>query len=63
MYEQTASQLRLVHALIAARLQEADNQRLVNRRHPGFRRSIGHSMIRIGERLAAEPPMQPARSR
>ena len=63
MYEQPASQLRLIHALIAARLEEADNQRLVHRRRPSFRRSIGHSMIRIGERLAAEPPLQPARSR
>jgi hypothetical protein len=63
MYEQPASQLRLVHALIAARLQEADNQRLVNRRRSSFRRSIGHSMIRIGERLVAEPRLQPARSR
>jgi hypothetical protein len=63
MNEHATSQLRLVHALIAARLQEADNQRLVHRPRPGFRRSIGHSMIRIGERLAAEPPLQPARSR
>jgi hypothetical protein len=63
MYEQPGFQLRLIHALIAARLQEADNQRLMRRPRPGFRRSIGHSMIRIGERLAAEPPLQPARSR
>jgi hypothetical protein len=63
MYEQPASQLRLVHALIAARVQEADNQRLASGRHSGIRRSIGHSMIRIGERLAAEPRLQPARSR
>jgi hypothetical protein len=63
MYEQPASQLRLVHALIAARRQEADNRRQLAARPSSFRRSIGHSMIRIGERLAAEPPLQPARSR
>jgi hypothetical protein len=64
MYEQTASQLRLVHALIAARITEASNERLSASSRPSrIRRSIGHSMIRIGERLAAEPPLQPARSR
>ena len=63
MYEQPVSQLRLVHALIAARFEEADNQRLAKRRRSSFRRSIGHSMIRIGVRLAAEARLQTARSR
>jgi hypothetical protein len=63
MYEQPASQLRLVHALIAARVQDADNQRLADQRRSSIRRSIGHSIIRIGERLAAEPALEPARSR
>jgi hypothetical protein len=57
------SQLRLVHALIAARLQEAEGQRLADQRRSSVRRSVGHMIIRIGERLAAEPPLQPARSR
>jgi hypothetical protein len=62
-------QLRLANDRIAERLREASEARLVatvepdTRHRPTIRRSIGHSMIRIGERLAAEPPLQSARSR
>ena len=67
MNEFTASQLRLVNALIAARIQEASQERLVSAsqssRPSRLRRSIGHSIVRIGERLAAEPALQSARSR
>jgi hypothetical protein len=64
MNEFTASQLRLVNALIAARITEASNERLNASSRPSrIRQSIGHSIIRIGERLVAEPPLEPARSR
>jgi hypothetical protein len=54
---------------IAERLREACNARRVASSHTidqgrlTLRRSIGHSMIKLGERLAAEPPLQSARSR
>jgi hypothetical protein len=61
--------LFLVNRWIAERMHEAsaerftaENQR-VDQARPGIRRSIGHSMIKLGERLAAEPPLQSARSR
>ena len=56
-------QLRLANERIAQRIQDAQHARLaaaVGR--PSMRRSIGHSIIRIGERLAAEPHFQPARN-
>jgi hypothetical protein len=62
-------QLRLANDRIAERLREATEARLAARsepvdpNRPTIRRSIGQSMIRIGERLAAEPPLQSARSR
>jgi hypothetical protein len=62
-------QLRLANDRIAERLREATEARLaarsepVDSNRPTIRRSIGQSMIRIGERLAAEPPLQSARSR
>jgi hypothetical protein len=61
--------LRLAHDRIAERLREANETRLAaalepaDQVRPTIRRSIGYSMIRIGERLAAEPPLQSARSR
>jgi hypothetical protein len=62
-------QLRLANDRIAERLREATEARLaagsepVDANRPTIRRSIGQSMIRIGERLAAEPQLQSARSR
>jgi hypothetical protein len=61
--------LLVANDLIADRLREACIARLVatsravEQGRPNLRRSIGQSMIRIGERLAAEPPLQSARSR
>ena len=56
-------QLRLANELLAQRLLDASNARLAaSLARPSMRRSIGHSIIRIGERLAAEPNLQPART-
>ena len=56
-------QLRLANELLAQRLLDASNARLAaSVTRPSMRRSIGHSIIRIGERLAAEPNLQPART-
>ena len=56
---------RVIHAERAAQwLAEADIPRLLDRppRRP-MRRAIGRSMVRIGARLAAEQPLDVARSR
>jgi hypothetical protein len=56
---------RVIHAEKAARYSaEARADRLLDRppRRP-LRQAIGHSMVRIGARLAAEPTLGPARSR
>ena len=56
-------QLRLANELLAQRLLDASNARLAaSVVRPSMRRSIGQSIIRIGERLAAEPNLQPART-
>ena len=59
-------QLLLANDRIRSRVIEAANARLVRaeaEHRPSIRRSVGHQMIRIGERLAEEPGFQPARSR
>jgi 50S ribosomal subunit-associated GTPase HflX len=58
-------QLRLANDRIRERIDEASRARLAVRdERPSLRRSVGHSMIRIGERLAAEPsPLRPAQLR
>ena len=56
---------RVIHAERAARwLAEADLPQLLDRppRRP-MRQAIGSSMVRIGARLAAEQPLDVARSR
>lgn len=48
--------LRLAHAARATDLDAVRRRRLVRtRRTPSLRRRIGHSLIRLGERLATEP--------
>jgi hypothetical protein len=62
---QQHSLARVIHAEKAARYSaEARADRLLDRppRRP-LRQAIGHSMVRIGARLAAEPSLGPARSR
>jgi hypothetical protein len=56
-------QLRLANELLRQRALDASNARLAaSLARPSIRRSIGHSIIWIGERLAAEPNLQPART-
>jgi hypothetical protein len=56
-------QLRLANIRIQERINEASRARLAGRaERSSLRRSVGHSMIRIGRRLAAEP-LRPARQR
>jgi hypothetical protein len=57
------SQRRLADERIASLMKQAAIERLDLPDRPSIRRSVGNSIIRIGERLAAEPPMQPARFR
>ena len=67
MQENAQIQLRLVNDRIATRIREASDARLIASRTSvptrSVRRTVGHSIIRIGERLAAEPHFQPARPR
>ncbi len=63
MYDHFRHQLWLANARITARIQEATNDRLVDPYRPTVRRSLGHSIIKIGERVAEEPPLTVARSR
>ena len=44
-------------------IRDAARQRLIGSQSPSLRRSIGRTIIRIGERMAAEPSMPLARSR
>jgi hypothetical protein len=55
--------LRLANERISERLHAASIARLVQSQPSTIRRSIGHSIIRIGERLAAEPNLRPVQSR
>ena len=59
-------QLLLANDRIRSRVITAANARLarpVAEPRASIRRSVGHQIIRIGERLAEEPHLQPARSR
>jgi hypothetical protein len=47
----------------AAELRRAADRRLLARDAEPIRRFIGRQIIRIGERLAAEPSLEPARYR
>jgi hypothetical protein len=60
--------LRLANELIADRIRDAAEARRAraSRQDAGdasIRRQIGRQFIRIGERLAAEPNLQPVRPR
>ncbi len=59
------AQLRLANDRIRERIDEASRARLAGRgERSSLRRSVGNSMIRLGERLAAEPsPLRPAQLR
>jgi len=59
------NQLRLANIRIQERIDEASRARLAGRdERSSLRRSVGNSMIRIGQRLAAEPShLRPAQQR
>jgi hypothetical protein len=44
-------------------IEEIAQARLVERRRPSIRRSIGRRVIAVGERIAADPALELARSR
>ena len=57
-------QLLLANERIRERVLEAAHARLAEpESQPSFRRQLGHQIIRIGERLAEDPHLQPARFR
>jgi hypothetical protein len=60
-----SNQLRLANIRIQERIDEASRARLAGREErSSLRRSVGNSMIRIGQRLAAEPShLRPAQQR
>jgi hypothetical protein len=64
IYRRSAEE-RIHRAHRAADLERQARQARIasDRPQSSFRRSIGHSIIRIGERLAAEPNLRPARFR
>jgi hypothetical protein len=68
MQQQFDMQLRLAEERRQAQFQEAADARLAARparratRHP-FRRALGVRIIAIGNRVAADPSLRPARSR
>ena len=52
--------LHLAHERRQRDIEEAARERLLGSRR-SLRRSLGHTIIRIGERLAAEPSLELAR--
>jgi len=64
MHTDPQIQLQLANERIQERIDEAARARHRDRDKGSLRRSVGQSMIRIGERLAAEPSrLRPARLR
>ena len=55
--------LQLSKERIERDIQHAADTRRAARSDSSIRRSVGHRIIRFGERLAAEPPLELARSR
>jgi hypothetical protein len=55
--------LQLSQERIERDIQHAADTRRAARSEASIRRSVGHRIIRFGERLAAEPSLELARSR
>ncbi|HKG55804.1 MAG TPA: hypothetical protein VKA85_00970 [Candidatus Limnocylindrales bacterium] len=55
------TQLWLANERLARLRRDASNDRLATAIQTPIRRSIGNSIIRIGELVAAEPNLRPAR--
>ena len=54
---------RLQRDRIEREIATADLQRQARQQSVSFRQAVGHRFIRIGARLAAEPPLESVRSR
>ncbi len=66
MQNQTFAALLIAHEMRRRDIDDAVRARSLRRAavpSQPLRRAIGRSIIRIGERVAAEPSFQPARSR
>jgi hypothetical protein len=55
--------LRLINAMRADEIRQAENDRRFTRRAPSIRRAIGTSIARFGTRLAGDSPYELARTR
>ena len=61
--------VRRLHERRVDDLRRESESRRIHRQHSlpagrrSVRRSVGHSLVRLGSRLAADPPMTPVRSR
>jgi hypothetical protein len=55
-------QMQVARERIGRYRKEAESDRRVRHSRQPFRRAIGHTIIRIGERMAAEPTFRPART-
>jgi hypothetical protein len=64
MKNDSETQLLLANDRIRSLVIAAAHERLAQpAQRDSLRRAVGHQIIRIGERLAAEPHLQPARYR
>ena len=63
MHSNAQYTLQLSQERIQRDIQHAANSRRAARSDASLRRSVGHRIIRFGERLAAEPSLELARSR
>ena len=63
MHSNAQYTLQLSQERIERDIQHAANSRRAARSDTSIRRSVGHRIIRFGERLAAEPSLELARSR
>ena len=59
----TDMQMQMARERIGRYRREADNARYHGPRSQPIRQTIGRTIIRIGQRMAAEPSFRPARSR
>ena len=55
--------LRLINALRADQIRDAENDRRFARPAPSIRRAVGTSIARFGTRLAGDAPYELARTR
>lgn len=55
-------QMQVARERIGRYRKEAEAARRIPHSGQPFRRAIGHTIIRIGERMAAEPTFRPART-